>query len=1028
MIFLRVISGLFIAALAFGQVNGTVEGVVADASGATVTGAAVTVTEESTGMVRATVTDGTGRFAVLSLPPGIVRVEVKHLGFRSEARTGVGVSAGRSTRVDITLKVGEVSERVEVVAETPLLSTSASNWGGGVTKAQLDQLPLKGRDMFDLAVQQPGAQLATSSARGTTNGLGIPVAVEGARPNMNSFRLDGLSMNDSTGSAPASASGRLLGLETIAELSFISSPFSAEYGRSGGAVINAVSASGGNLLHGKLYEFWRNSALDAKNFFDSATERIPPLRKNHFGGMLNGPVLKNKVFYLVNVEALRENYARTSRVATLSDDARRGVLPTRVTIPISVVTRPYLDLYPVANGRVLGGGAAEYISAAATNTRETFVAGKLDYAMNDRWRMAGRYTFDTGEQTLPDYFDSFLLTGKSGYQFAQGNAQRIVSPNTIEEFRFGFSRVFNEEASQPITDAAAKLGFLKGKAVGTMRVPGLEDVGGSRELGVRTRPRRYDLDDWQASYQLSQNRGRHAFKVGGSFDHQQFHQRADIAGAGLYEFGSLEDFLRGRASNADFMTPGSDSDRNWRIHLFSFFAQDEMRLDRRLTLTLGVRYDAHSTPQERDGKVATLRDPLRDTAVTVGGDIFRNPSLKNFAPRASLAWDTFGNGRTVIRAGFGMFYDLLGTRDIIIGGVRMPPFFRRTVTRNPSFPDMLAASVGSAPTDSPDVLAYDQNQPYLLKFRFALENRIGAGTLVRITYSGSRGAHLSGILTEFNTRVPRVMPDGRLFFAATAPSRNPAFLRFKLRLSEFNSFYHGFLSELQHRWKSGLRMQAGYTFSKSIDDNSTVINRDFLGGETMANPFNLRGNQGLSDFDIRHSFTLNGSYSIPAPRAGKWLLGGWELHGLLLARTGPAFSTSVGFDRANIVGGAADYGQRPDRVVGVPLVQGGPNQYFNPLAFSLPEAGYFGNSGRNVISGPGLVSLDTAIQKTIWKTERSMLRLRGEAFNIANRPNFQIPTGVTLFNARGERLATAGRISSTTTASRQMQIAARWEF
>ncbi|MBM3746237.1 MAG: TonB-dependent receptor [Acidobacteria bacterium] len=1023
------LSVLFVAA----QVGGWMEGVISDPSGARVAGVAVRVVDEATGAARTTTSDVNGHFALFALPAGSARVEVSPPGFAAEAHTGIVISSGRVTRHDIRLRLKDREERIEVVAQAPLLSTSVDNWGGAVTMGQLSELPLKGRDAFDLAIQQPGAKLATSAARSTTNGLGIPVAVDGARPNMNSFRMDGLSINDASGSAPASAGGRLLGIETIQELSFLPSPFSAEYGRAAGAIVAAVSRSGGNQWRGSLYEYWRNSALDAKNYFDARGEKIPPLRKNQFGGTASGPVKKNLLFFLANLEVLRENTASTYRPATLTEEARRGLLPGGVTVPVSPVIKPFLDLFPLPNGRSLGSGTAEFVSAIPTRTRESLFSGKGDYTPRENLRFAGRYSFDTGKQSSLDYFRAYNLFYDSHYHITQGSATHVISPVSTQEFRAGFSRISNSEDYSAANERVTALSFVPGMPTGVIQALGLDDFGGSRDLGIRARPRRYTLDDLEAGYQFNAVRGAHSIRFGAAHGNVRFFQQADIVAMGLYNFGSIQDLLQARTLTGDFMYPGSDTLRHWTMHQFAGFAQDEVRLHRRMTLLLGLRYEPYTVPRERDRKVATLPNPLHDTKVTVGGPVFRNPSLRNFAPRLSLAMDVLGDGKTVIRAGWGMFYDLLGSRELLISGVRMPPFYRRAVLTNPRFPNLLEAAAGAPPSETLDLLDYHQNQPYLMKQRLALERRFGGGTLVRLTYAGSRGVHLGGILGEFNTRVPRLMPDGRLYFAPDAPRRNPAIGRFRIRMTHFNSFYHGGSAELQQQWRSGLRVQASYTFSRSIDDVMSVINRDFLGPEPAANPFDRRMNRGLSDFDIRHSLAVNGSWKSPSltsrPAALRLIAGGWQVHVLMLARTGPPLGVSVGFDRANLFGGSQDLGQRPDLVAGsAQLVLGGPDRYFNPLAFSLPEAGYFGNLGRNVMTGPGLLSLDAALDKAVWRTERHMLRLRLEVFNLTNHVNFQIPSDFTLFNTRGQRLQNAGRITQTATPPRQIQIAARWEF
>ena len=480
------------------------------------------------------------------------------------------------------------------------------------------------------------------------------------------------------------------------------------------------------------------------------------------------------------------------------------------------------------------------------------------------------------------------------------------------------------------------------------------------------------------------------------------------------------------------MVPGSDTVRGFRQHQFFFFAQDEWRATGRLNVTYGVRYETYSTPTEVNGKIATFRDPLSDPAVTTGGALFANPSRMNFAPRAALAWDLFGTGKTVLRAGAGIFFDLLGSRDVLVAGNRMPPFFQRAAPANPPFPNLLDAPTGTL-TLAPDTLDYYLNQPYSAQFQFRVERQIGTETMVQVGYAGSRGVHLLSQLSNINTARPTVLADGRLFFPSSAPRMNPAFANIGIRRSQFDSSYHSLIAGAQRRLRHGLQFQIKYGWGKSIDNNSlTFTQSDFTSDDGVPTVFNYRANRGLSDFDLRHDFAANFSWQVPGPQTGvvKQIASGWEVHGLFQARSGQHFSPLVGFDRANLRPSAAGQGQRPD-ALGVPgesVILGRVDRWFDPLAFGLPVAGFLGNLGRNTLTGPGIVGLDAAVQKHLWRTERHSLRLRVEAFNLTNHPNFAIPTDLSLWTADGRRLPTAGRITRTNTTSRQVQLALRYSF
>ena len=482
------------------------------------------------------------------------------------------------------------------------------------------------------------------------------------------------------------------------------------------------------------------------------------------------------------------------------------------------------------------------------------------------------------------------------------------------------------------------------------------------------------------------------------------------------------------------MAPGSDTQRHWSQHLYQFFVQDEIRLHRNLNATLGVRYEGYSTPVEADNNSATLRDPLRDTAMTIGGPLFENPSATNFAPRGALAWNVGGSARTVVRAGAGIFFDLLSTRETTLAGMRVPPFFNRVFLTNPPFPNLAAAASAITPALTLDGLAYNLDQPYVIQTRLSIQRQINPGTLLEVSYAGSRGVHLIGHMIDMNVAQPQILPDGRMFFAPGAPKRNPAFGRIGLRTTDFDSNYHALMVQLQRRLSRGVRFQGNYTWGKALDVGSTATVTDFDQSDRTPHPIDLRNQRGPADFDIRHAFTLNASWMLPGPKRGaaRAALGGWELHGVAQAQTGFLFSPFTGFDRTRIQSSFSHLDQRPslapDAGSAKDIVLGDPSRYFNPLAFVLPEAGFYGNLGRNVLTGPGLFTSNLGVQKSFQVSERHGVRLRAEFFNLTNRPNFSLPSGLTLFTGSGARVGSAGRITSTSTTSRQIQLSLRWSF
>jgi hypothetical protein len=580
--------------------------------------------------------------------------------------------------------------------------------------------------------------------------------------------------------------------------------------------------------------------------------------------------------------------------------------------------------------------------------------------------------------------------------------------------------------------------------MGAISVTGLSDFGGTQ---ARTAPRHFDDVDGQVSYSAEKISGAHSLSFGSSFDHILLGENADLDRNGYYIFTSLQSFLDAQPNKLSVMAPTADTLRHWRFNEFSAFVQDNWRINRRLSVGVGVRYETATTPVERDNKVATLPSPLTDTQPVVGGPLWINPSKLNFAPRASIAWDPFGRGRTVVRIGSGIFYDLLGTRELTVSGMFMPPFFERYSISKAAFPDALTA-VASAGALVPTVdgLSYRPSQPYVAQYQIMIQHDLGHGTVVEVGYSGSRGIHLEGDISNINTTKP-VVPNASGCNAANPPYSNggpicfptsavpnpinPAFSVMGMRITDFDSHYNSLVTDARAKLANGLHVQGKFVWSHSIDDDSVAIHDETYTAEKVPTMYNYAANRGSSDFDCRLAFAANFTWELPRPRsrAANAVLGGWELDGLMQAQSGNPFNPTVGFDDAHLLGGTSDQGQRPNLVLtGQPIVTGNPSQYFNPQAFSLPAPGYYGNLGRNVLTGPGLVMVSLALERDFLKTEKRALRIRVEDFNVANHPNFQIPSGTSLFDSTGARLGTAGQITATTTSSRQLQLSARYTF
>ena len=1021
-------TAFFFCVLAHAQLSGTLEGTITDPSGRAVAAASLRIVEMATNAERRLSSDRQGWYRAAQLAPGHYRLEVTGAGFEPEQTEILELAAGQTVRADVALRIGAARESVTVHAETTNVDSGVGAWGSNIDERQLESLPLIGRDLFDLAAQEPGVTVPSTATQALASGLGIHISINGNRPSENAFRLDGIYINEATGSTPASAAGNLLGLDTIDELRMVVSPFSAEYGRTDGGVVVAVSKSGTNEFHGSAWEYLRNSALDAKNYFDPPG-KIPALHLNQFGGLLGGPVIHNKLFFLLDYEGIRSTSDVTQILSTPDAQARQGMLPVngvlqQVKLAPSVV--PYLALYPLPNGPDLGNGAGQYIAGEPNATGENYAVGKVDFIPSDRLHLGARYTFDASTNDSIAPLGSWTYDNSSHYNLVQTTAQYVQSPTTIHDFRAAFSQIFNGAASAPPA-SDANLAFIPGDPMGEIQVVGLSDFGGSL---ARSSPRHFNTVDGQLSYSAEKAAGAHSLSFGAGFDRILLGEASNLDYYGYYQFSSLQTFLAAQPSRLSVMVPGSNSLRHFAFNEASAFIQDNWRISRRLSIGIGLRYETASTPVERNGQVATLPNPLTDSQVTVGGPLWINPSKLNFAPRASIAWDPAGDGRTVIRVGSGIFYDLLGTRELTVSATEMPPFFRRLNISKAAFPNALTAIATASAKPSANIDQYRPAQPYVAQYQMTIDRDFGHGVVAEIGYSGSRGINLVGTIGNIDTTIPQFLPNGQIFFAANAGTINPAFSGIATHGTGFDSHYNAFLANVRATTWRGLHVQGKFGWAHSVDDDTLAIFNESYNAENVPTVFNYQDNTGSSDFDCRLTFAANFTWDIPGTRsrAANTILGGWALDGLMQAQSGNPFNPTVGFDNAHLLANGDD-GQRPIlAATGGPIITGNPAQYFNPLAFSLPPSGYLGDLGRNVFTGPGLVMVSLALERDFLKAEKRALRIRAEAFNVANHPNFQIPSGVGLFDSTGARLGTAGQITATTTSSRQIQLSARYSF
>ncbi|MPY90911.1 MAG: hypothetical protein GEU99_23725 [Luteitalea sp.] len=1014
--------GSMLAAVATAQTTGgTISGTVVDETAAALPGVTVTIRQVETGTERVLVTDVEGRYQAESLQPGTYTITAELAGFKTNVREGVTLSLGQRAVVNSSLTVGQVEERINVTGMVPLVNTTQGGVTGLVEQQQIRDLPLNGRDFSQLTLLQPGVLSTPTTARAVDRGMGTQVAVAGARPNQISFLLDGTDVNSQGNQSPGSAAGGMLGVESVREFQVLINSYGAEHGRSAGGIVSAVTRSGTNALHGAAFEFHRNDSLDAKTYFDPPDEPKPPFTRNQFGGYLGGPIKRDRTFFFGSYEGLRQGLTQTQIVRVPSR-------ATRARADISPLIQPYLDFYPLPNGEE-AGETGLFTHTLDEEIRETYVVAKVDHSFSDSDSMSFRYVYDDATQTTPGGLGLWANQLHTNSQFVTGEYQRIFSSRLLNELRVAFNRPFEETISLMHIQDDPSLYFIPGTRIGAISVSGITALGPDSET-----PSFFDYRSWQVIDTLTYTRGAHTFKAGVNWTTWLNDQDASFQYGGSYDFDSLEDFLQNQPGTFEGATPGSTTDRRWRQSLIGLFVQDDFAATGRLTLNLGVRYEFITEPTEAQDRVAHMTTPL-DPTTTLGYPLFNNPSLKNVAPRVGFAWDVFGDGRTSVRGGGGYFYEPILGNYYRTYGNRTPPYMEQANIANPPGPDPLGGDF--VVRNRLDLFQFDPKNPLRLQYNVTLQREVFPQMVVTVGYIGSRGYHQIRNV-EANHSIPEILPDGRYFFPLVngedPPRRNPSFESIRIRVTDGNSWYNGLTAGVSKRFSNGLQFQGAYTFGKSTDEGSQAIgSSDFSNSFQPRYAYDRSDNYGRSDFDIRHNFVFNYSYDLPTADGlgglAAALVNGWQVSGIFSARSGVPFTPELAFDRARARPRSGGAGQRPSWVPGSDqdsVIQGGTTQYFNPDAFILPEAGFFGDVERNVLEGAGFATWDVSMIKNLTLGAKYRAQLRVEVFNVLNRANFGLPDS-TVFNSQG-RVESAGEITSIVGTARQMQIGIKFEF
>jgi outer membrane receptor protein involved in Fe transport len=1000
-------------------VGASLQGLVSDSSGAALANADVVVINVATGGVWELKSDGTGHYRVPILQPGDYEIHVTQTGFQTITRRGIQLTVGQNAVVDISLEVGRIAEELTVTGAAPTINTTSGALSGLVGDKEIRELPLNGRSFQQLALLQTGVTPALAAGNDVVGGRTPKISINGARPEQNSFLLDGTDINNVYNKTPGSSAGVLLGVEAVLEFQVLTNAYSAEFGRSAGGVINAVTRGGTNAVHGSGFEFYRNSALDAKNYFDPADKPIPDFYRHQFGGVLGGPIAKDRTFYFAAFESLIERLGVTGVTAVPDDNARLGILPGR-TVTLHPAIPAYLDtLFPHANGRSLGGGAAEYLFTQRQPTDEYFGQLRVDHRFAGGDSLFARYTFDDGAvDRVPANKPPVSITAEhSRNQYATFEHQHLFSSALLNTLKAGINRSVSLADNQRTLDIPPSLAWLPGEKFGYLTITGLvTEMAGDFRL-----PRNDYLTNWQFGDTLFLTRGAHAAKFGVQGQLLQFHQNTTSQQGGIVTFPNLAAFLQGQPSNVDLAVPGLiDPIRDYKQWLFGFFAQDDVRLKPNVTLNLGLRYEFITTPTEVNGKLSNLRN-VTDPTLTIGEPWHSNPSLKNLAPRLGVAWDPGGKGTTSVRAGFGLFYDEILPKYYFFSGSLNPPFTTRTTIANPPFPNVLANFNPNAPIKAQlQTVNYDLQSPFITQYNVGVQRALVADWDVFVGYVGSHGRNLLRI-GDANL-APETIVNGVKTYLPALGRRNPNFGPIFQRVTDAESFYDSMQISVMKRYSHGLRAQVSYTLAKSIDDSSGINSQDFDNvvqyGLDWYDPTYDRG---PSAFQARHNLTFNWSLDLPY---------GLQLNNVTTLQSGQPFTVRDGFNRSgNLNTTGFSMNERPDLKPGFsdnPIL-GGPDRYWDINAFALPAVNTRGNLGRNTLVGPGLINADLSLVKSLKVPSGQTLQVRLEGFNVFNRANFAVPSGRIAFtNAAGDVAPNWGRITSTVTTSRQVQLGAKF--
>ena len=1025
----------------FAQGEASIQGTVTDTSGGAIPGVAIRIKNLETGTERNLVTDEAGRFDAAALPVGRYEVRAEKPGFRSEVKTGISVVVGQREIADLVLQVGDVRQTVKVESAPTVVVVSTEDVSGLVSERQVKDLPLNGRSYDQLISLNPGVVNYTSQRAGgigTSNSVvGNMFAASGRRPQENLYLLNGVEFTSASeiNNTPGGVSGQLLGVDAVREFSVVKDTYGAEYGKRPGAQVNIVTSSGSNEFHGNVYEFLRNSALDARNFFDHGS--IPEFQRNEFGSSLGGPIRKNKAFLFGNYEGFRQNLG-LSDVTLVPDAASRASAVASI--------QPLLALWPVANGPELltstgtPSGIAEAFSNPLQHIREDFGTARFDQNFTEKDSLTGVYTADDSDAHSPtnnpfSRVDIFLRE-----QVASLSETHVFSPVLLNRATFGFSRggfYFNGATTVNLP------GWIhQNQPVGAVVVGGGTTLNGASQItnggtnaGSNLRAAR---NLYTATDEVTFSHGKHLFNFGGRLQQVQANDTLIQDQYGQISFTNLQTFLQGTVSTYTY-APNS-TPLSWRSLEGAFFVEDSIKLTPSVELRIGFRGESTNGWNEAHGRASNYAfDPhgVILTEPVVGNSAFAMNHAKFLpAPRVGIAWAPFESKKTVIRAGFGLYYALLDNLSYRLD--QNGPFNTIFAAKNIAFSSIAPSAAYSGAKVVPSGVQPDLKTPAVESWSLKIERQLSSNTSLAVSYIGSYADH-ELLSVDANVPTPTICPAspcpagypaGAYYYPTGSPLANNAVWNTTHWFSEGISSYHGLEADVNRRLGHGLQFRGVYTFSKTLDDGDNMNTSVATNSPAfVANPLQPKADYGRASFDVRHSAVINATYDLPFGRGNSshgrpWverLIGNWQVSGIETVQSGLPFTPQLSYNPSN--DGDTRNPVRPSLNSNFKgqVIQGGPSQYFNPAAFIQPLPGTYGNAGRNILQGPGLAETDLSLTKKFSFSERLGLQFRTEFFNVFNHTNFNTPNPVVFASATGGPSPTAAVITATSTTSRQIQ-------